>query len=334
MIKKVYIIIVNYNGWQDTIECVESILKSTYTNYQIIIIDNDSKNDSIANLKLYLDDQINIWISKSHPLHKMFSHRIKKPIRYSFFDEEDKFINQRYGLEDTVLLVKANSNAGFSSGNNIALKYILKKQEDACIWLLNPDMIINNNSLVKLLTCADEHQKKIFGTIHKNYDKPDLTVLYGGWKVFKNLGVVRPILNKSSISSLDFISGGSLFTHIDNFIKVGLLPEEYFLYWEEADWCEQARRKGLDFRVCEESICYDKGSTSIGSGSNLAEYLYTLNSLRYAQKFYGRFNVLSITFFQIMKVFKRMASLNFTSARAVIDGIKNFYFGKKNEYKI
>ena len=45
---KVYIILVNYNGWKDTLECLESILKNDYTNYQIIVVDNNSSDDSMS----------------------------------------------------------------------------------------------------------------------------------------------------------------------------------------------------------------------------------------------------------------------------------------------
>ena len=48
---KVYIIIVNYNGWQDTIECLNSLKKLTYPNYETIVVDNKSTNNSVEQLK-------------------------------------------------------------------------------------------------------------------------------------------------------------------------------------------------------------------------------------------------------------------------------------------
>jgi GT2 family glycosyltransferase len=39
---KVYIILLNYNGWADTIECLESVLRNDYPNYQVIVVDNNS----------------------------------------------------------------------------------------------------------------------------------------------------------------------------------------------------------------------------------------------------------------------------------------------------
>lgn len=53
-----YIVVLNYNSWQDTIECVEAIINSTYKNFQIIIIDNKSTNDSEQNILNYLEGNI------------------------------------------------------------------------------------------------------------------------------------------------------------------------------------------------------------------------------------------------------------------------------------
>jgi len=56
MSEKVYIILVNYNSWQDTIECVESLNKMTYRHFKIIIVDNASQDSSVAELRKRLPD--------------------------------------------------------------------------------------------------------------------------------------------------------------------------------------------------------------------------------------------------------------------------------------
>ena len=48
--EKVYIIILNYNGWENTIECLESVLKIDYSNFQIIICDNNSTDNSFEKI--------------------------------------------------------------------------------------------------------------------------------------------------------------------------------------------------------------------------------------------------------------------------------------------
>ena len=55
---RVSIIILNWNGWKDTIECLESLYKINYPNYDVIVIDNDSKDGSIEKIKEYCNGKI------------------------------------------------------------------------------------------------------------------------------------------------------------------------------------------------------------------------------------------------------------------------------------
>ena len=55
---KVSVIILNWNGWKDTIECLESLYQIDYPNYDIILVDNDSKDDSIQRIRDYCEGQL------------------------------------------------------------------------------------------------------------------------------------------------------------------------------------------------------------------------------------------------------------------------------------
>ena len=56
----VSIIILNWNGWRDTIECLESVYRITYPNYDIIIADNGSEDDSIKKIKDYTEGNLEV----------------------------------------------------------------------------------------------------------------------------------------------------------------------------------------------------------------------------------------------------------------------------------
>ncbi len=60
MLPKVSIIILNWNGWKDTIECLESIYQIDYPDYDIIVVDNASKNESIEKIKKYAKGNIEV----------------------------------------------------------------------------------------------------------------------------------------------------------------------------------------------------------------------------------------------------------------------------------
>lgn len=64
MHEKVYIVILNYNNWKDTIECLESVLKSDYLNYQVIVVDNNSPNNSMDKIIQWADGKQNSFYTK------------------------------------------------------------------------------------------------------------------------------------------------------------------------------------------------------------------------------------------------------------------------------
>ena len=57
---RVAIIILNWNGWEDTIECLESLYQITYPNYDVIVVDNGSEDESIEKIKEYCEGEIKV----------------------------------------------------------------------------------------------------------------------------------------------------------------------------------------------------------------------------------------------------------------------------------
>lgn len=62
MEKCVYVVILNYNGWKDTIECLESVLKSAYSNFYTILVDNNSTDDSVDRMKQHLSGGATVFL--------------------------------------------------------------------------------------------------------------------------------------------------------------------------------------------------------------------------------------------------------------------------------
>ena len=86
---KVYILILNYNGWADTIECLESVLKSDCPNYQVIIIDNNSSDNSIEYIKAWAEENLDIWVSPDNILRRLSYPPVKKPLPYVYYSKEE-----------------------------------------------------------------------------------------------------------------------------------------------------------------------------------------------------------------------------------------------------
>ncbi len=279
----IYLIIVNYRNWQDTIECLQSVMQSDYPDFHIFIIDNASPNDSYAQIAA--------------------------------------FLAQEAGLFHKSTLIQAPNNNGFAAGNNIALRKIL--HEEAFIYLLNPDTTIAPDTLSQLLACYQaQPEALILGTNIHQYDAPEEVLCLGGGKINPHTGMARLVRDISETTHLNYIHGASLFSHNVVFRKVGLLPEEYFLYWEETDWCHQAKNLGFRLALCAEAICYDKVGGSVGRGS-LSEYYYTLNCLRFHQKYFPE-RLKKVFLYNCLRLLKKLFLGKFTQGQGLLKALHHF----------
>ena len=118
--KNVVIIILNWNGWQDTIECLESIYQNDYSNYKVIVVDNDSNDESINKIKEYCNGKIKIKSSffRYNPSNK--------PIKVLETESNEHFKeNIIKSSSRKLILIKNDKNAGYAEGNNIGIRYAL-----------------------------------------------------------------------------------------------------------------------------------------------------------------------------------------------------------------
>ena len=131
---RVSIILLNYNGWEDAIECLESVYKITYPNWELILVDNGSVDGSVSKIKE--------WAAGKIPVESMFFEydAERKPIEYIevlFYDEEEAKVkvSKEEKEWDALLphqklsILRIEKNRGFTGGNNIGIEYILRKKK-------------------------------------------------------------------------------------------------------------------------------------------------------------------------------------------------------------
>ena len=151
----VAIVIVNYNGSVDTLTCIESLLKSSYTDYRIIVVDNASTPDSLNILRMGLE-------------------------KYGSFESKNGKIVYFNGF---VTLILSSRNCGFAGGNNIGVKYAVDTLKQLkYIWLLNNDTTVKPNTLyclVNYMSNADV-QLGILGNKLLLFDDPTKIQAIGG----------------------------------------------------------------------------------------------------------------------------------------------------------
>ena len=305
---KVYIVILNYKSWKDTIECLESVYKSTYKNVQILVVDNSPTNESIDSIITWADGSID----NIKTAHKELVYPLEnKPLEYRVLDEKELYKNIH---SERLLVVKAIENKGFSAGNNIALKYIkdVSTKGDK-VWLLNNDTVVCRDTLTRLIDRFNEVQNcGILGAKLVEYDKPDIIQAIGG-KYNSWIGKISIVDNGETINkkydneiSFDFPIGASMFLNVDFIKEIGLMEERYFLYFEEYDWVLRGERKGYKSYFASKAIVYHKGgSSSGGSSSKLTDFYGIRSKLLFTQFFFPYklpFLYISFIFFIINRV--------------------------------
>lgn len=124
---KVYVIILNWNGWEDTIECLESVFRNIYPSYTVIVCDNGSHDGSLERIKLWAEGKLDVLVPSHNPLRPLSYPPVIKPIPYIEYYREDA---EKGGINDgkiPLVLIQTGGNLGFAGGNNVGLRYILAR---------------------------------------------------------------------------------------------------------------------------------------------------------------------------------------------------------------
>ena len=143
MTPNVTVIILNWNGWKDTLECLESLFQIKYSNFEVIVIDNHSQDESIQKITNYCNGRIDVQS-------QFFQYQTdNKPIEIIEATNSEN-INLKKSLKDQkivnfdskrLLLIKNDDNYGFAEGTNIGIRFALNNLESSYILLLNNDTV-------------------------------------------------------------------------------------------------------------------------------------------------------------------------------------------------
>ncbi|CAN5520243.1 MAG: glycosyltransferase family 2 protein [Acidimicrobiia bacterium] len=222
-------IVVNHQHADDTLRCVHSLAQSDHRRLSVVVVDNGSDPDVVEEL--------------------------------------------RAGLEPTTTLIRSEDNLGYAAGNNLGIRRALHLGSDF-VWLVNPDVVVGPETLPSLVEAADE--RPAAGIIGSQ-------ILHGGSypaRIWFNGGLIdwerggSPSHRQSGdlffegdqgpIVDVDYVTGASMLVRAAVFDTIGLLPEDYFLYFEETDFNVRANRAGWEIVVQPSSVLsHYKRSTGV-----------------------------------------------------------------------
>jgi len=306
-------VVLNWNGWRDTVECLESLLESTHRPSPIVVCDNGSIDGSLGFLKQ--------WAAHGG-------------IAYESFDSPvEALASPSHGA--SLIFIQNGENGGFAAGNNVGLRYVLERTHADYCWILNNDAVVSPDALESMLEVAQEDPSAgMVGCTLVNYDQPHVVQAIGG-------GYIVPVLchdtqlgrgtkrrrAASRRIELEHLIGACLLVRAQAIRDVGLMDESYFLYREETDWCIRMRRRGWRLFCSPEATVRHKQARSIGFKSPTHDYYAVRNVLRLVQKFFPKSLPFAFGYFAMRSLLPKLARLQFARALAVFAALRDFVAG-------
>lgn len=144
---------------------------------------------------------------------------------------------------ETIVVDNNKINRGFAAGANLGIKKAMSKQADK-ILLVNPDVVITKKQITKLASYSGD------------IVSPVLTFTRNGEKIRDHGGEVNYLLGRTShfenkVGEIDFVSGACMMIDSRVFKKIGFFDENYFMYFEDVDFCLLARKNGFKIEVAD-----------------------------------------------------------------------------------
>jgi len=244
---KVFIIILNWNGREDTLACLDSVRKINYANFEVVVVDNGSIDDSVKVIRktfpevAVLETGENLGFAGGNNVGIRYA--LEQGAEYLFLLNNDTVVDPQIlgGFMD------ASSSIGQEGIFGAKIYYFAEPNK---IWYAGAKWNRKNSHFTHVgQDCMDDGKK---------------------FNVF---------------SATDYACGCALFVSANLLQRIGLLDEKYYLTFEETDLCYRAKKLGYESYFVPEAKVWHKVSTSFGGGdSPLYSYFLMRNKLLWAKR--------------------------------------------------
>jgi hypothetical protein len=328
----VYLVIVNFNGWSDTIECLESVLRSDFENTRVIVVDNGSADGSMEKLLEWANGTRSFQPSHNAALRALTWPPVPKPVNHRAVEASEQPFRDRDF--PTVTFISSSSNLGFAGGNNVALKPLVEGGVSGYACLLNNDMVVAPGAVRALVDALEKDaQLAALGAVIFEYDQPDVVQAIGGGRMSRLLGMSDAYgagLRRDEIKtprSLGYVSGSCLLTRLETLRRVGLMDEKYFLYAEDADWGERMRRHGYRLGCATDAFVWHKGSQTSVARSPFQDYYLVRGALLFVRKHAPQFVPVAAAYSVVRCLVPKIVRGQWRRARSVVRAYADYARG-------
>jgi hypothetical protein len=327
----VHVVLLNTNGWRDTVECLESVLRSDYDNLAVIVVDNASTDGSLERLGAWARGHEPGRRAENPALDRQSWPPVPKPVECAVVPA-----SEFRGDGPRVTFVASSGNIGFAGGNNLALRPLVDTRREGYVLVLNNDTVIAPDAVTALVRALrkDELLAAVGGVI-LDYWKPDLVQVVGGGRMSHVTGSAmldggqrRDDVREPAPNSLGYVSGACVLIRLETLRRVGLLDERYFIYAEDADWGVQMRAQGYQLGCAMDAIVWHKGSQTMVAGSPFQDYHLVLSSLQFVRKNAPQWVPVAAMYSIVRCLAPKLVRFQWTRARAVLRAYAAFVRGR------
>ncbi|MDJ0724280.1 MAG: glycosyltransferase family 2 protein [Prochloraceae cyanobacterium] len=175
--------------------------------------------------------------------------------------EDNKIKNLK---KDYIEIIEAGQNLGFGKACNLGLNWIYDRAPNGIVWIINPDTYLVENTLEQIRYFCEKHPEiSILGTLIYNSDNE---LWFGGGRFIPALGeIIATDLLTTSVNSnyllCDWVSGCSLIINLSQFKACPQFDRNYFLYYEDFDFCRRYLNQGHKIAISDRLKIYHQPSS-------------------------------------------------------------------------
>jgi GT2 family glycosyltransferase len=278
-------VVVNWNGWSDTIACLRTLVKQTVP-LEVVVVDNGSTNDSVSRIKAFQVE------AADHPV--------------------------------PITLIEHAENIGFPSGANIGIRAALQRGADF-VWLLNNDTECPPDTLDKLLRVAHQRgDVGIVGTVLYYHHDPAQVQAWSGGRVSRWLGTSVHYLTATPQLPGSYTTFASALIRAEVLREIGILYEGFFMYYDDSDLCLRMERTRWKIDVARDTAVLHKESASTDGPRNpFMEKTIAVSGMRFLRMHSPLFAA-SLPLFLGIKLLNRARRGEWAACRAVFQGFQEF----------
>lgn len=282
-------VVVNWNGWSDTLACLRTLVHQTCQPLHVFVVDNGSSNDSLARLREFLEET-------------------------------------KDGLTQFTLL-ESPENVGFPSGANIGIREALGQGAEF-VWLLNNDTECPPDTLEKLMHAAGQHPSAgIVGTVLFYHSDPVQVQAWSGGYIHRWLGTATHYYKPVRQSRGSYTTFASALIRADVLHEIGLLHEGFFMYYDDSDFCLRMEKTRWKIAVADGTAVLHKESASTeGPRHPFMEKTIAVSGMKFLQR-HSPLPWLSIPVFVLLKLGNRARRAEWAACLAVLKAVAEYRRG-------